>query len=63
MEYSLPAVESISHKTGQKRFSTGEAKEKMDVKIIETIIKFDAPPPANLVKLSLRVRALFEIGK
>lgn len=56
-------VEQVSHVTGQKRFSTGEAKERMDVKIVETIVKFDSPPPAKLVKLGLRVTALFEVAK
>ncbi len=40
-------VDTISPITGQKRFSTGEAKERQDVKIIEAIIKFDTPPPAR----------------
>ena len=62
-KFFLGTVESISHVTGQKRFSTGEAKERMDVKIIETIVKFDAPPAARLVKLGLRVTVYFEIEK
>ena len=56
-------VTQISCVTGQKRFSTGEARERMDVKIVETIVKFDTPPPTKLAKLGLRVTAFFEIGK
>ena len=51
-------VERVSHAAGQKRFSTGEAKERQDVKIIETLIVFDAAPP---LKLGLRVTACFEL--
>jgi len=54
-------VEQVSYITGQKRFSTGEARERMDVKIVETIVKFDAPPPAKMVKLGLRVTTFFEV--
>ena len=54
-------VTQISHVTGQKRFSTGEAKERMDVKIVETVVKFDSPPLARMVKLGLRVTAYFEL--
>ena len=54
-------VETISPVTGQKRFSTGEAKERQDVKIIESIITFDTPPPASAMKLGLRVTAYFEL--
>lgn len=56
-------VAQVSYVTGQKRFSTGEAKERMDVKIVETIVKFDSDPPAKFVKLGLRVTALFEVAK
>jgi multidrug resistance efflux pump len=62
-KYFTGSVAQISHVTGQKRFSTGEAKERMDVKIIETIVKFDSPPPARFLKLGLRVTAYFEIAK
>jgi multidrug resistance efflux pump len=56
-------VESISPITGQKRFSTGDARERMDVKIVETVVKFDTPPPPQFVKLGLRVTALFEVAE
>ncbi len=53
-------VQSVSNATGQKRFSTGESKERVDVKIVETVVIFDTPPPAKFVKLGLRVTALFQ---
>lgn len=52
-------VEVVGAAAGQKRFSTGEAKERQDVKVVETIISFDEQPP---FKLGLRVTAFFETG-
>lgn len=46
----------LSDAAGQKRFSTGEAKEKMDVKVVETVIQLDGKCP---LKLGLRVTAWF----
>lgn len=51
-------VERVSAAAGQKRFSTGEAKERQDVKVIETIVTFDSTPP---FKLGLRVTVRFEL--
>ncbi|MCW8132135.1 MAG: HlyD family efflux transporter periplasmic adaptor subunit [Planctomycetota bacterium] len=52
-------VDVVGASAGQKRFSTGEAKERQDVKVIETIVTFDEQPP---FKLGLRVTAYFEPG-
>lgn len=49
-------VARVSCASGEKRFSTGEAKERRDVKIVETIVVFDQPPP---LKLNLRVTVRF----
>lgn len=53
-------VERVSCAAGEKRFSTGEAKERRDVKIVETIVVFEQPPP---LKLNLRVTVRFEPAK
>jgi multidrug resistance efflux pump len=50
-------VETIGAVAGQKRFSTGEARERHDVKVIETLVTFDVSPP---FKPGLRVTAYFE---
>jgi len=50
-------VQRVSESAGQKRFSTGEAKERMDVKVVETIIVLDESCP---FKLGLRVTVNFE---
>lgn len=52
-------VDVVGAAAGQKRFSTGEAKERQDVKVVETIVIFDEQPP---FKLGLRVTAYFESG-
>jgi len=46
----------LSDAAGQKRFSTGEARERMDVKVVETMIQLDEKCP---LKLGLRVTAWF----
>lgn len=51
-------VERVSNAAGEKRFSTGEARERRDVKIVETTVLFDETPP---LKLGLRVTVLFEV--
>jgi len=51
-------VASISHAAGEKRFLTGEAREMRDVKIVETLVSFDEPPP---LKLGLRVSVFFQV--
>lgn len=53
-------VERVSHAAGEKRFSTGEARERRDVKIVETLIAFDQPPP---LKLGLRVTTSFTLDE
>ena len=49
-------VDRVGLAVGEKRFSTGEARERRDVKIVETLILLDDPPP---LKLGLRVTAAF----
>lgn len=51
-------VERVSYAAGEKRFSTGEARERHDVKIVETLITFDQAPP---LKLNLRVTVRFDL--
>lgn len=58
-KYLEGKVARLSHAAGQKRFSTGEARERMDVKVVETLIRFDRPVP---LKLGLRVTAYFELA-
>lgn len=53
-------VASVGAAAGQKRFSTGEARERHDVKVVETIVTFDQTPP---FKLGLRVTTFFECGE
>ncbi|GMV82901.1 MAG: hypothetical protein AMXMBFR7_40850 [Planctomycetota bacterium] len=53
----LGRVTLVGAAAGRKRFSSGEAKERQDVKIVETLIEFEAPPP---FKLGLRVTVQFE---
>jgi HlyD family secretion protein len=52
-------VQRIADSAGQKRFSTGEAKERMDVKVIETVISLEENCP---FKLGLRVTVYFDLG-
>lgn len=54
------SVERVSNAAGQKRFSTGEAKERMDVKVVEAIVKLDSP---ETLKLGMRVTVLFELAE
>ncbi|MCW8131973.1 MAG: efflux RND transporter periplasmic adaptor subunit [Planctomycetota bacterium] len=49
-------VERVSCAAGEKRFSTGEARERQDVKVVETVVVFDETPP---LKLNLRVTVQF----
>jgi HlyD family secretion protein len=51
-------VERVGASAGEKPFSTGEAKERNDVKVIETIVKLGPNCP---LKLGLRVTASFEL--
>lgn len=53
-------VAGVSCAAGEKRFSTGEAKEHRDVRIVETLIAFDQAPP---LKLNLRVTVHFYLAK
>lgn len=52
-------VQRIADSAGQKRFSTGEAKERMDVKVVETVIALEENCP---FKLGLRVTVYFDLG-
>jgi multidrug resistance efflux pump len=52
-------VESVCSEAGEKRFSTGEARERQDVKVIEVIISLSGEPQT---KLGLRVTAYLERG-
>ena len=51
-------VQRIADSAGQKRFSTGESKERMDVKVVETVIALDDKCP---FKLGLRVTVYFDL--
>lgn len=53
-------VDHIGHAAGQKPFSTGEATERLDVRVIETTVTLEPNAP---FKLGLRVTAYFEVGK
>jgi HlyD family secretion protein len=53
-------VTQLSNSAGPKKFSTGEAKERQDVNIVETLVRIDEPTP---LKLGVRVTAIFETGK
>jgi HlyD family secretion protein len=50
-------VDLIGSAAGEKPFTTGEARERMDVRVINVLITLDAPSP---LKLGLRVTAAFE---
>ena len=50
-------VTQIGASAGQKKFSTGETKEKMDVNVIETLVQIENPGD---LKLGTRVTAYFE---
>ena len=52
-------VERLGNSTGEKPFFTKEATEQIDVKIVKAVVRFDAPPPFDLLKL--RVKAYFEV--
>jgi HlyD family secretion protein len=56
-KYLEGVVESISAEAGEKRFSTGEARERQDVKVVETLIRLTGSPQ---LKLGLRVTAYLE---
>jgi hypothetical protein len=45
---------------GQKRFSTGEAREKMDVKVVQTIVRLETADKPCPFLLNLRVDVYFE---
>ena len=53
-------VERISNAAGQKRFFTGESRERMDIKVVEAIVRFNNPTP---LMPELRVRVYFELQK
>lgn len=57
-KYFNGKVERVCNSAGQKRFATGEARERNDVKVVETLIKLDADCP---FKLGLRVTTYFEM--
>jgi HlyD family secretion protein len=50
-------LSSIGASAGQKKFSTGEAKEHMDVNVVEALVQIDEP---TALKLGSRVTAFFE---
>jgi multidrug resistance efflux pump len=52
-------VELIGSAAGEKPFSTGDAREKQDIRVIETLVRLDEPTP---LKLGLRVTTFFETG-
>jgi HlyD family secretion protein len=49
-------LKQIGSSAGQKKFSTGQTREKMDVNVIEALVQVDSP--ADL-KLGVRVTAFF----
>ncbi len=51
-------VACISASAGEKSFLTGEAREKRDVRVVQTLVSFDNPPP---FKLGLRVTVFFDL--
>jgi multidrug resistance efflux pump len=53
-------VELIGSSAGEKPFTTGDARERIDVRVIEVLITVEAP---STLKLGLRVTALFEQRK
>jgi len=53
-------VVRIADSAGQKRFSTGEARERMDVKVVETVIAIQENSP---LKLGLRVTVYFDLAQ
>lgn len=53
-------VEMVGSAAGEKPFGTGDAREKIDVRVIETIIRLDDLTP---LKLGLRVTAFFEAAR
>jgi len=59
-QYFIGEVDTICASAGAKNFTTGEAKERRDVKIVETLVKLQPPCP---LKLGLRVTGYFEIQK
>jgi len=56
-EFFSGVVERVGRSAGEKPFTTGEARERLDVRVIETIVKLD---DASRLKLGLRVRAFFD---
>lgn len=50
----------ISDSAGRKRFSTGESRERVDIKVLETTIRFDEPCP---LRMGVRVTTYFEMDK
>ena len=50
-------LSTIGASAGQKKFSTGEAKEHMDVNVVEALVTIDEP---TMLKLGSRVTAFFE---
>lgn len=58
--YVAGTVVLRGNEAGQKRFSTGEAREKMDVKVVQTIIRLDTSDQACPFLLNLRVDVYFE---
>jgi HlyD family secretion protein len=53
-------VTQIGSSAGQKKFSTGETREKMDVNVIEVLVQLEQP---GALKLGARVTAYFETAK
>lgn len=51
-------VEKVGKEAGEKPFETGEARERVDIKIVETIVRFNGPVP---LKLGQRVTAWFKL--
>lgn len=52
-------VEMVGSAAGEKPFNTGDAREKQDVRVIETLVRLDEPAP---LKLGLRVTAFFDMA-
>ncbi|MCK6473389.1 MAG: efflux RND transporter periplasmic adaptor subunit [Planctomycetes bacterium] len=51
-------VEKVGKEAGEKPFETGEARERVDIKIVETVVRFNGPVP---LKLGQRVTAWFKL--
>lgn len=51
-------VEKVGKEAGEKPFETGEARERVDIKIVETTVRFNKPVP---LKLGQRVTAWFKL--